>query len=140
MTTSLTINDVRLWVHLGANVQEQTHVQAVSISIQLDFATAPLAMATDHLTDTFCYATAIDHIQQRLAQLPPFHLIEHLTACVYAILYHDLLSLSYQDVTLDVSVTKLTPPVPNLLAGVTFRCRGSLREGRLDPYYQHWFP
>lgn len=135
----LTAKDYRLWVHLGCSAEEKVHSQPISIDIQLEFASPLAAMKTDALSDTFCYFNALENIKKMVEKHQPFNLVEHLAACVYSCVYHDLLTQNFQDVNLTITVNKLTPPVPNLFGGMQFICRGSLKLGVQDDLYKHWF-
>jgi dihydroneopterin aldolase len=139
VNTSLTLADLRLWVHLGVSAEEKTNPQAISVNIQIKFSAAPIGTQTDNLTETFCYFQMTEHIHAQLAKHPAFNLLEHLTGCIYASVYHDLLAANYHDAELEVRVNKLMPPILNLHGGVTFSCFGSLTQGKNDDLYQHWF-
>jgi len=136
---SLTIADLRYLVRLGVSTEEQAMSQMVSITIHLHFAHAPRAIHTDQLTDTFCYFTLSQALQAFITQHEPFHLVEYLGGGVYACVYENLLNQSDTEVALEVAVKKLTPPVPGLQGGVTFCCKGLVKQGAADDLHQYWF-
>ena len=55
MSASLTLADLRLWVHLGVSAEEKTNPQAISVNIHIKFPSAPIGTTTDSLAETFCY-------------------------------------------------------------------------------------
>lgn len=121
--SQLTISDLRVWVHLGCSEQEKYHPQAVSIDVQVNFLETPKAVASDNLSQTFCYLKASELIQTSLKN-KPFNLIEYLAAYVYDLLAQHMLKESGLKATLVVVVKKLAPPVPGVYGGVTFTYAG----------------
>lgn len=115
----LSIKDLRLWVHLGCSDEEKAHPQAISVTLKLYFIKAPLGIITDELTDSICYFQITELVQNTVSE-KSFNLVEHLTYKIREAIYQHLKSIGYEDVTLKVTVDKLSPPVPNLLGGVSF--------------------
>ncbi len=113
----LMISDLRLWAHLGCSQEERHHLQAVSIDIELVFASSPKAIETDKLEDTVCYYKITKAIEAFVAS-KPFHLIEHMSKGIYDVVYNivlqDLLS------KIEVKVSKMSPPMAGILGGVSF--------------------
>lgn len=110
---------MRIWVHLGCTSEEKYNSQLVSIDIHFLFSSPPPGVQTDCLNDTVCYLKIVELIQA-LVKKKSFNLVEHLTSQIYEITYQHLLDLRWKDITLAVSVNKVSPPVPGIHGGVTF--------------------
>ncbi len=115
-TCNLTISDLRLWVHLGCSEEEKYHPQLVRVDLTLSFPTPPLAMTTDRLEETVCYAQIVHHLQEAVEE-KRFNLIEHLTHTLYDVVRD---YLGEHDVSLKICVNKMAPPVPGVHGGVSF--------------------
>ena len=118
-TCKLSIKDLRLWVHLGCSDEEKANPQAISVTLKLYFTKPPLGTTTDKLADSICYFQITELVQNTVSKRS-FNLVEHLTYTIREDLYKHLESIGYGDVTLKVTVDKLSPPVPNLHGGVSF--------------------
>ncbi len=115
----LSIKDLRLWVHLGCSPEERTNPQPISITLKLYFTKLPKGTITDVLTDTVCYFQITKLVEEIIAGRN-FNLIEHLAHTIHEAVHKYLNSLEHGDATLKVIVNKLSPPVPNVLGGVSF--------------------
>ncbi len=109
-TCNLNISDLRLWVHLGCSAEEKTHVQPVSIDIQLSFLTPPKGAQTDNLEETICYKHMTELAEIAVQQ--PFDLIEHLAATIYQKIQQHLSKTEYSNTQLAITVHKLSPRFP----------------------------
>jgi dihydroneopterin aldolase len=118
--SELIISDLRLWVHLGCGEEEKYHVQPISVTIQILLPTPPVGIKTDVLADTFCYLQAVETIKAVIKK-ESFNLIEHLTGRIYAAVHQNLAKEGYTEATLTVTVNKMSPPVPDIHGGVSFR-------------------
>ena len=118
----LSVLDLRIWVHLGYSSEEQHHAQPVSVNVLLSFP-PPLGSQTDQLADTLSYAEVAPLIES-LVQGRSFHLIEHLAASIYNKIHEELIDQRDRDITLQITVHKLSPPISNVHGGVSFRYSG----------------
>ena len=119
----LCISDLRLWLHLGCSPEEQHHPQPVRIDLQLDFPFTPAGVKTDNLKEACCYREIVELIK-RVCTNRHFHLIEYVAGTLYESIQKDLLSQHPFYVDLQVTVTKLAPPVPEVHGGVSFTYSG----------------
>lgn len=115
----LVIKDLRLWVHLGCSPEERTNPQPISITLKLYFTKPPIGTLTDKLTDTVCYFQ-ITKLIENIISARNFNLIENLTHTIYEAVSNHLNTIEHGDATLKVIVNKLSPPIPNVLGGVSF--------------------
>ena len=137
----LIISDLRLWVHLGCSEHEKAQPQPVSIdiTIYLPNTFTQQSMKTDNINHTVCYFNLIKAIKKNITRHQPFNLIESLTGCIYASVYHDLLKLKQPDIILEIKLAKLSPPIADLHGGTVFIYKDSLQQGQKNDLYQHWF-
>ena len=120
--TNITISDLVLWVHLGCSEEERFHPQSVSFDIIVSFMQPPKATINDDLNDTFCYAKAVQLIKKSLKGRH-FNLIEHLAATIHDIL-SDTIKKQNLEASVSVTITKLSPPIPDIHGGVSFTYSG----------------
>jgi dihydroneopterin aldolase len=114
----LSINDLRIWLHLGCSDAEKQNPQLVSFNIKISFKTPPNGITTDQLDDTVCYLEITKKIQS-LCQGRRFNLIEHLAyEAKNTITKH--LENNHNINELQIAVHKIAPPVPGVHGGVTF--------------------
>lgn len=114
MKTSLSIRALELSVKLGWPHNERKEPQTIHLDIDVIFATPPKACDSDHLDDTYCYATIAEKIRQHFA-LSTIHLIEHLSKEIYLLLK----PIYPQDANVTVRIYK-HPKVEGLTGGVCF--------------------
>lgn len=111
----LDVEAIRLKVRLGCLPAERALAQDVEVRITIRFAELPPACWTDALHDTVCYAElaalAREHVRGR-----EFRLIERLALELYGLVRERL----PRGARLELGVTKLAPPVPELERGVRF--------------------
>jgi dihydroneopterin aldolase len=122
---SLTLQDLVLTVHLGCTAEERALPQEVRVKLELRFPTGPMtlpitlpvALSSDKLEDTICYAkisyAIIKHCEAR-----EYHLIERMAAEIYLLTRE----ISGPEIELDITVHKVRPPVDQLRGGTFFRC------------------
>lgn len=123
----LSIIDFRLWVHLGCSAEERFNPQPVSINIKFSFPSPPAGIYTDSIADSYCYTKALNAIKMLLTK-KSFKIIEHLTASIYEVVGRSLHDNSYHDVELNITVTKISPPVADVLGGISFSYSGTGRQ------------
>ncbi|HJD55460.1 MAG TPA: dihydroneopterin aldolase [Rickettsia endosymbiont of Pyrocoelia pectoralis] len=117
------MSELITWIRLGCSNQEKYHAQPVKINIKLTFQTPPLAVKTDNINDTICYAEIV-HLIQKFSQENHFNLIEYLSAQIYHVIYQNLLESKLEKIFLNVTVTKLKSPVSGVHGGVSFSYSG----------------
>lgn len=103
-------------VRLGCLEEEWEHPQRVQISIGLVFLQPPVAIETDRLADTICYA----EIAKRIAQVccaKSYHLIEHLAWCCL----REMVGIVGPNIQVKIAVSKLRPPAPYFGGPAIFR-------------------
>lgn len=114
ITTTLFVRSLELSVNLGWRLPERGQEQAVLLDLEIRFPTPPQACENDNLDDTVCYATLINHIRANLEN-KHYHLVEHLSADIYAMVKPKLPPQS----RLLVNLTKY-PKIGGLTGGVCF--------------------
>ena len=120
---TLSINDLRIWIHLGCGEAEKQNAQLVSFNIELIFKIPPDGLVTDDLDDTVCYLKLTQAIQN-LCQSKRFNLIEHLS---YEVRQAVVTLLTGQNIAeTKITVHKLAPPVPGVHGGVMFTYAGEI--------------
>lgn len=84
MTTSarLVLHQLEFFVFLGVEPPERKKQQRITVDIHIDFDHPPLACKTDDLSNTVCYDTLKQHINNHLAK-KEFHLLEYITQEIY---------------------------------------------------------
>ena len=114
MITTLHIKQLALSVNLGWRSKERDKEQAVFLDMIIRFNKAPIACDNDHLEDTQCYATLIDHIRASI-DTEHYKLIEHLAAEIYRIAQ----AMLPPGTRTQVGLTKF-PKIGGLTGGVSF--------------------
>jgi dihydroneopterin aldolase len=109
----LGLNDLRLKVRLGCGAEERATVQEVSFDLAIRFPRPPEGSRTDELEGTICYGELSEKLRA-LCGSREFKLIEHLGWEAYRLLDPG------PGRTLWLKVTKLKPPVADLLGGASF--------------------
>jgi dihydroneopterin aldolase len=117
--SKLIIADLRLWVHLGCGEEEKLHPQMVSIDIEVIFKNPPKAVTTDYLEDTICYAQLVQKVKEVCAG-GRFNLIERLVGDIHAAIQSHTASHKHLVESINVTVCKVSPPVPDVHGGVFF--------------------
>lgn len=111
----LSINGLELDLFIGCNPEERLYRQPVAIDVVLFFVNPPKGCISDAILDTVCYARCIEKIRDT-ATRKHFQLIEHLAYEIHSALSEEL----PKEVAVRISVTKLTPPLPEVKKGVSF--------------------
>jgi len=114
---SLMLKDLVLAVRLGCSEEERAHPQEVHVNIELRFPTSPVALTSDKLEDTVCYAKISNAIGKH-CEVREYLLIERLAAEIYLLTKE----ISGPEISLDITVHKVRPPVDKLRGGTFFRC------------------
>ncbi len=113
---SLLIQDLSLQIKLGCLQEERSSPQEVRINLEFRFPKPPIAVQSDNLEDTVCYAK-ISSALQSYCEDKEFKLIEKLA--------HDLKyvveNIVGNDLAISLTVHKVKPPVQNLLGGTFYR-------------------
>jgi FolB domain-containing protein len=81
--SGLILHELEIFVFLGAQLPERKHQQRISVDIHIEFVKPPTACTTDLLSDTFCYDSLNQTIQNHIMS-KEFLLLEHLTYDIYA--------------------------------------------------------
>ena len=115
----LKISDFRLWLHLGCSDEEKHHVQCISFDISINFTRNPNAMLSDKLEDAICYSDATKLIKDNISS-KRYNLIESLAFDVHRILADNFNKDEFKDISISVTVNKLSPPVPDIHGSVSF--------------------
>jgi glycine hydroxymethyltransferase len=120
----LRMHRLKLAVRIGCEAKERAAPQTVEVSVAVRSRLAPRACVTDCIDDTL----ALDVVAERVrgvAEDGSFALIEHLAQRLY-----DTLRPSCEsDADLEVTVTKVAPPIFALAGGTSFRIGPSPRIG-----------
>ena len=115
MRHELEVRGARLAVRLGCTLEERRLPQEVDLDFTIRFAEAPPGCRTDRLEDTVCYARLVEaaraHVEAR-----EFALMERLSEELHGLFKKGL----PPHATLSLRVTKVHPPVPKILGGVSF--------------------
>ncbi len=114
MISTLVLNQLELFVHLGWTDDERQKKQKILTDIELIFSTPPVACATDKLNDTVCYNELIQTLQNYLSE-KKFHLIEYLCRDIFLFLQTQLAAQT----KIKVTITKY-PAIAGLTGGVRF--------------------
>lgn len=114
LTTSLSLNGLRLSVFLGVYPKELLKKQTVSLDIQVQFSEVPKACGSDLLVDTYCYDQLTTHIKDKIAA-SRFQMIEHLAQELYL----SIKAYFPAQTKLSIRVTK-QPAIADLARGISF--------------------
>ena len=110
------VGRVQLRCRLGWEAWERATPQEIEIALRLGLDALPRACHTDELADTVCYADLIERMRKLCAERE-FRLVERLAW----VLAEELRPALPSGCRLDLRVTKLHPPVPDLTGGVAVR-------------------
>jgi dihydroneopterin aldolase len=110
----LRIEKASFQVRIGVTDQERARSQEVSLAVALRFSEVSEACTSDRLEDTVCYAELIAAAERQCTQ-QPYRLLEAMCHDVFVSLRREL----RPSVELWVRLTKVSPPVPSLRAGVS---------------------
>jgi dihydroneopterin aldolase len=112
----LTIRGILLPIRIGYSSEERRNPQPVEIDLTIRFQTPPRGMVTDRLEDTVCYEGLVDAIKG-VTSNSEFSLIEHLANEILT----SLRRIVAPEDELQVTVRKVSPPIPEITQGVGFR-------------------
>ena len=112
--SSITLNKLKLTVHLGWPDAEQVHEQIILVDVIIHFHTLPAACQSDQLAETYCYDQLIHHIKE-VATAKVYRLIEHLGYEIYQAIKRMVTTSAH----IQVNLLK-HPAIPDLTGGVTF--------------------
>ena len=111
----LDVEAIRLRVRLGCLPPERAVPQDVEVKVVIRFAELPAACWSDRLEDTVCYAELATLAREHCSR-HEFNLVERLALELYGLIHERL----PRGARLELTVTKLSPPVPELERGVRF--------------------
>lgn len=112
---TLKIKSLVLPVQIGRTREERLNPQDVSFNITLNIPMKLKGEKTDQLKDSICYFKICERIKH-LTSKNQFFLIEKLAFEIFIDLKNELPIFT----NIQVSVHKLSPPVPNLKGGVSY--------------------
>lgn len=113
--TQIALNGLKTYVHLGVSEQERKNKQEVLFDVFLSFSKPVAACLSDRLEDTICYGTIANQLRSYIDDRS-FHLIEKLAWDVYENIKRELPA----HIELSLKVTKVNPPVTDLIGGASF--------------------
>lgn len=105
MNSQLILEKLNLLVKLGHSSEERSFPQWVSVQIKFKFSSLPAACINDQLTDTICYASLANELQQ-FCDKHSFKLIEALAYQLYQFLKKKLPKLLNIPINIFLCVTK----------------------------------
>ena len=114
----LTVNRLRLMVHLGFYEEERVKLQPVEISVRIYFPEAPACALDDHAK--FLDYGALCAAITAWATSQQFRLVEYMGMQCFTTIREYMDSRGYGHLKLWVQLTKCEPPVPNLQGGASF--------------------
>ncbi|MEM7001764.1 MAG: 2-amino-4-hydroxy-6-hydroxymethyldihydropteridine diphosphokinase [Pseudomonadota bacterium] len=110
----LSLERLRLRVHLGVPAAERAHRQDVFVSLQLDFEQPPRTCADDDVAGSVNYSTVARYLRA-VVEATEFHTIEHLAQfCI------DTCLAAVQGVSRITAAVHKYPQVPGLEGGAVF--------------------
>jgi len=110
VTSSIELNDVRLYAYHGVLEQERRVGGEYSVSLRVHY-NIYKAMESDDVADTLNYALLLDIVKEQMSQ--PSNLLEHVAGRIAKA----VVSRFPQTEAVDVTVTKLNPPLGARCAG-----------------------
>jgi dihydroneopterin aldolase len=117
-TTSIVINDLRIYAYHGVGEQEQRVGNNFSLTIRVGY-DATRAMESDSIDDAVSYADIVEIAKRVMAT--PSRLLEHVTKRLA-----DAITERYPAITsLSIKILKITPPISADLASAGFSYRWS---------------
>jgi len=109
----ITIKDLRVYAHHGVGAQELLVGNEFAIDLRLAY-DASAAMASDNVADALNYADVIDEV--KTVMTTPSKLLEHVAARL-----RDALTTRFPEIESgEITVSKITPPIPATLGSVGF--------------------
>ena len=110
--STMALEGFKLGVHLGVSLAERSLTQDIRICLTIRYSVLPSGCKTDRIEDTDCYAKICQGVKQFLSTRE-FALLEKMTLEIFLFLKTQFST----DVHLLLSVTKLKPPMPEVLEG-----------------------
>jgi len=114
MQSTLELSGYKIPVKIGWTEDERQHPQLIQFDLRLQFQKLPDACQTDDLKDTLCYFTLSQKIND-ICSRTEYRLIEKLGFEIY----QTLTSLLPPSVQLKLTITKLNPPLAEVISGAT---------------------
>lgn len=108
--SSISLNDVRLYVFHGVLEQERRVGGEYSVSLRVHYNISK-AMETDNVADTLNYAQLLEIVKREMAV--PSNLLEHVAGRIGRTVFREF----PQAEAIDLNVTKLNPPMGADCAG-----------------------
>ncbi|MCM1356561.1 MAG: dihydroneopterin aldolase [Staphylococcus sp.] len=114
MESTIEIDRLRLFAHHGVFEYERENGNFFELTIRLRYPVAK-AMESDNIDDTLNYALAVEIVKEEMQT--PSRLLEHAVGRIHARLMDRFPEISGGM----ISLTKLNPPIPEQIAGVTVK-------------------
>lgn len=114
MRAQLILHDLQVQANIGWTDEERNTPQTLLVSVEIHYASLPLACTTDELSQTLCYHQLCNQIHEFTESIS-FRLIETFNHA----LYQFILALLPQETRLKLSVKKF-PTIKGLSQGVSF--------------------
>lgn len=111
----LTLNGLRLPVHLGVSPEERLTPQYVQFEIKIKFQALPSACHSDSIHETICYAN-LSNILKRITENQEYALIERLGF----VAFENIKETLPNSAKLSLKVLKEKPPIEELQNGASF--------------------
>jgi glycine hydroxymethyltransferase len=112
----LRLDDLALSVNIGCEASERARPQRVDVCVGVRFGVAPTGCFSDRLEDTLALEVVAERLRSTVAH-GSFALIEHLAQRLYDVLRESC----GPEAAIELSVTKVNPPIAGLAGGMTFR-------------------
>ncbi len=114
----LSVNRLRLMVHLGFYEEERVKLQPIEISLRMYFPETPACAIDDHAK--FLDYGALCAALEKWATSKQFRLVEYMGMQTFNFVREYLDTRGYEHLKLWAQLTKCEPPVPGLQAGTSF--------------------
>lgn len=122
-TSSLSIRDFQLMVHLGVGEEERGTKQNILIDIELIFRDPPVACHSDEISDTTDYVLLCESLRERLTARS-YKTIEKMAKEAFDTLAQVLATRLPE--ALEIVIKKPQVDIPGLQGGSCFRLRSPL--------------
>lgn len=120
ISSNLVIENLQTELKLGVSEEERSKLQRVAWNINIQLKKPKLAKYEDDYEQVVCYGRLCNLISDICLE-KEYKLIEYLCYKVFSVL-KDVIGNAAE--SLEVKVTKLNPPVTNLIGGASFIIRG----------------
>ncbi len=122
LPAALSLDRLRLNVHLGEHAPERGTMQAIEVSIKIYFKNMPAA-CRDDCGQFLCYGKLSEAIEN-VVHGREYRLIEFLACKIYDVMRTHIIASfgdeQSQDIYVWLRLHKCNPPIPQLLGGASF--------------------